>query len=212
MASLSDSSPKMMTLREPTYPQSPNARILLRLALLKKLTKPGRLLDVGCGIGEFLYYAKIAGWEGTGIEPSSIVADVARKKTGLQIHQGTLEDFLEREEKFDLVTYWDTLEHVPNLTAELRIVCQLLESKGLLAIATPNIGCRRYRLQKERWRGFAESQEHIFFFDTKTLPSLLTKCGFNIKKRLTRKISPVLWRWLVYFGLGNVLEVYAQKT
>ncbi len=208
---ISSPSPEKVIPEELLYPYPPNIRIPLRLSFLKKMMKPGKLLDVGCASGEFLHYAKLAGWEGEGIEPSFVIADITHKKTGLPIYRGTLEDFSEKEEIFDLITMFDVIEHVADPKTDIKRAYQLLKINGMIAISTPNIGCQRYWMQKDKWRGFTESREHIFFFSARTLSDLLIKCGFKIKRRLTRKISPVLWRWLVYFGLGNVLEIYAQK-
>jgi len=188
-----------------------NERIPRRLSLLKKMENPVRLLDVGCGTGEFLYYAKPDGWEGVGVDISSFAAELARKKTKLWIQEGTVVDFPKEMGPFDLITMWEVIEHMPDPETDVKIAWDLLKQNGLVAISTPNLGSLRYRLYKERWRGFTDDPKHIFFFDARTLIGLLTKCGFKIKKVLTRKISPVLWRWLVYFGLGNELEIYAQK-
>ena len=208
---INDSSPSESPV-ESLLPQSVNVRIPLRLCLLKRLIKPGRLLDVGCSIGEFLYYAKSSGWQACGVDISSFAVQRASKITGLEIQEGTIADFSERKDTFDLITMWEVIEHLPHPSADIRRAYQLLKPNGLLGISTPNLNSLRHRAHKEKWRGFIEDETHLFFFQAKTLTQLLMKHGFKIKKVLSRKISPVLFRFLVYFGLGNELEVYAQKA
>jgi len=200
------------TSTESFHSRPVNVRIPLRLTLFQRLLKPGRLLDVGCGTGEFLYYARGLGWEGAGVDVSSFDVQRARRATGLQVQEGTIGDLSEREDAFDLITMWDVIEHMPDPKADLRIAYKLLKADGFLAISTPNLGSLRYRLHKEKWRGFIEDERHLFFFDSVILTQLLMKNGFRVKRVLSRKISPVLLRFLVYFGLGNELEIYAQKV
>ena len=82
---------------ECSYIQSVNTRVPLRLRFLKRLLRPGRLLDVGCGTGEFLYYARQFGWEGIGLDISPFAAQRAREVTGLKVHEGTIGDFSKNE-------------------------------------------------------------------------------------------------------------------
>ena len=53
--------------------------------------KGGRLLDVGCGNGLFLEKMRNLGWEVVGVETDEKAVEVARKRFGLDIYHGTLE-------------------------------------------------------------------------------------------------------------------------
>src|SRR5262245_62044190 len=52
----------------------------------------GPLLDVGCGTGDFLDYARSRGWTVQGVEPSGLASQRARER-GLEVFHGTLERF-----------------------------------------------------------------------------------------------------------------------
>src|SRR5712671_6183582 len=74
----------------------------------------GELLDIGCGTGNLLAAARDAGYGVTGIELDGNAARFARERLGLQrVLPLTISDFAEQhaEERFDLVTFFEVLEH-----------------------------------------------------------------------------------------------------
>ena len=100
-------------------------------ALSRYLNENDRILDVGCGPGLFCLEASRHGLKAEDIEPSGMLADIGRKKLNIEIHQGLLEDF-EPAYKFDGITVWDVLEHVPNpveiLTKSYEIISKIIIS------------------------------------------------------------------------------------
>jgi 2-polyprenyl-3-methyl-5-hydroxy-6-metoxy-1,4-benzoquinol methylase len=108
---------------------APEVRIYGRaLADLASMTRPGRLLDVGCGAGVFLDLARDAGWTVSGVELSERHAAHARDTFGLEVWQG---DFLEAPfapASFAAITMWDFLEHV-------------LDPRAVLASPRARAGC-----------------------------------------------------------------------
>ena len=118
-------------LREKSYNQA-----------IKKLkafhnTKTLRVLDVGCLYGIFLNQIKLEGWYGYGIEPSIEEAQYAQKNFKLNVATKTFEEF-NSEEKWDVITFWDVIEHLPNLKEVLKKVKSLLTDRGILIIRIPN--------------------------------------------------------------------------
>lgn len=101
---------------------------------------PGRnrLLDVGCGNGDFLLRAQHAGWTVHGLDFDPTAAGVARGR-GLDVYVGTLEDSPFLEESFDVVTANQVVEHVHDPVAFLRACWRLVRPGGLLWIGTPNV-------------------------------------------------------------------------
>src|SRR3989338_4446966 len=100
----------------------------------------GRMLDVGCGHGDFLRLAALEGWEGWGIEPSQEAAKTAEKIPGLKIFCGTAENINFPENHFDVITLWNVLDCLPDPRAALKRIHGWLRPGGLLLIRTPNAG------------------------------------------------------------------------
>jgi SAM-dependent methyltransferase len=93
-----------------------------------------RLLDVGCGSGEFLVLAREHGWQTQGIEISSQGAALARRR-GLVVHgdPGELPDG-----RFDAVTLWNVIDFFLRPLEQMREVHRLLVPGGLVFLRTPN--------------------------------------------------------------------------
>jgi len=160
-----------------------SARLLLhrsvlwgrRQALLGR--PPGRVLDVGCGDGDFLASLKRRGWEVFGTDFSSPACELARSK-GITAHQGELAGANFPANYFDVVTLWHSLEHVPDPVAELAEVRRVLRNDGLLVIEVPDSGCLTFRLCGERWFPLG-APGHLQHFTATTLQRLLDRSGFT---------------------------------
>ena len=81
---------------------------LLDEAMLYRQT--GRLLDVGCGHGDFLQLASEAGWEAWGIEPSQEACEAARRFSNIHTICGTVEETEFPAANFDVLTLWNVLD------------------------------------------------------------------------------------------------------
>ena len=139
---------------------------------------PGRLLEVGCGEGDFLAVAERAGWDVTGIEYSVSATDRAREriKKG-RVLSGELREAALPPDQFDLCVLSDVLEHVRSPLQFLREVHRVLKPGGALFIATPSLDSWSARLLRQRWMEF--KPEHLVYFDQQTLQTALFKSGFR---------------------------------
>ncbi|MFU8795797.1 MAG: class I SAM-dependent methyltransferase [Dehalococcoidia bacterium] len=143
------------------------------------------LLDVGCGEGFFLFNAARAGYSARGIELSDDAAEYARREFGLDVETKPFEELRLPENRFDVVTLWQVLEHVPHPLAILREAHRILKPGGLLALSTPDIGGAPARVLGRRWWNIR--MVHINQFTTDTMTTLLRNAGF-------RDISSVSYR------------------
>jgi 2-polyprenyl-3-methyl-5-hydroxy-6-metoxy-1,4-benzoquinol methylase len=109
-----------------------------RLSKLKSTRKPGSLLDVGTGIGQFLALARTSYAEVYGTEVSRTAIGIAKQKYGLDLFQGTLDNLATQGKIFDNITLFHVLEHVPDPRSVLETCRQLLPADGILVIAVPN--------------------------------------------------------------------------
>jgi SAM-dependent methyltransferase len=113
----------------------------------------GKLLDVGCGRGDFLAMAKTKGYSVTGIDFSTQIIETARKKFALKVYPLTLEEFVAKKptEMHDIVTFWEVLEHLDNLQSFIKCLKKVLSSRGYVVCSVPNRERWRFQFLFEEW-------------------------------------------------------------
>lgn len=169
-----------------TYPDwegDPNLQVLLanRLRRIEALcVHPGRILDVGCGLGHFLKLARAAGWKVIGTEISAAAVERSRCIAGVEVFHGRLEQAGFPSGAFDAVCFWDVLEHLREPRRALREAHRLLRPGGLLAVSMPNASGLRARLERTRWRYFRPEFGHLMHYGPATLSRLLSNGGFRV--------------------------------
>jgi 2-polyprenyl-3-methyl-5-hydroxy-6-metoxy-1,4-benzoquinol methylase len=138
----------------------------------------GRLIEIGCGDGDFLVLAEADGWRVTGIEYSPAACEKARQrlKNG-EVLNGELQSAGMAAEQFDLCVISDVLEHVRSPFDFLREIHRVLKPGGTLFIATPAIDSWSARFLRQKWMEF--KAEHLTYFDHQTLQTVLFKSGFR---------------------------------
>lgn len=140
-----------------------------RVGILRRLAgDPAgkRLLDVGCGEGSFLLAAKKKGWSvaGTEMNPS------AARSLGLEVHPQL--SSARGLPPFDCITFWHSLEHMPDLRATLQEARSLLSPQGLLIVAVPDAGGIQARVFGSNWLHL-DVPRHLYHFTRNSLKHLL---------------------------------------
>jgi SAM-dependent methyltransferase len=147
--------------------------------------RPGRLLDVGCGIGTELAVARERGWQATGVELAEASLQVARAQ-GLDVVAEPLGQAALGPSSFDLVTVNHALEHIPRVRAVLDEIRRVLKPGGLLFVAVPNLDAWQHRVLLDRF-GLSFNADHHLFFTPATLRRLLTDDGFAVVELATHR-------------------------
>jgi 2-polyprenyl-3-methyl-5-hydroxy-6-metoxy-1,4-benzoquinol methylase len=137
-----------------------------------------KLLDVGTATGFFMELAKQRGWEVQGVEISEYAVQKAREK-GLNVTTGTLESSDFKEGSFNLITFWDVVEHLSNPKSTLSSAYRILKKDGVIAINTPDSESFVARILNKGWH-LIVPPEHLFLFNQKNLSKLLKEIGFEI--------------------------------
>jgi 2-polyprenyl-3-methyl-5-hydroxy-6-metoxy-1,4-benzoquinol methylase len=140
--------------------------------------KGGKLLDIGCGKGDFLKWHKEHSWDVKGVEINEEAVNLCRQ-SGIEVFHGELLDAGFDTEVFDAITLVQVLEHIPNPSAVLSEVHRILKKDGLLFISVPNFGCFDRRVFGAEWVSL-DIPRHIYHFEYATLAELLRKSGFRI--------------------------------
>lgn len=153
------------------------------IEIINQYTPIGKLLDVGCGMGFFLEQAKKVGWQVTGVEISEYSAAYTRNHLNIDVFVGNMKDLVEdgtiSPDSFDVVTLWDTLEHLQDPSGFLTTLHKVLRPDGLLFLSTVNIDGVVAERDGEHWHFFAPPK-HLFYFSERTLKGFLKKTGFGI--------------------------------
>jgi len=146
----------------------------------------GHLLDLGSGPGTLLMVAhRKYGYEVQGVEPASAAAAVANGY-GVPTFCGTVEEYCAHaREKFDAITSFEVLEHVPDPLSFLSSAKRLLKDQGVLLLSVPNLD-DRYCLHQQIKP--AMPPIHINFFSRKSLRFLLKRAGFKMQRTYTLPI------------------------
>ena len=144
---------------------------------LPKPTPSQCLLDIGCGNGDFLVNARVAGWQVSGVEPDLKAVNVARQR-GINVTVGTIDVLDGQSHCFDAITLSHVIEHVHEPRQLLQAIHRLLKPGGIVYIDTPNIESHGAQLFKKNWRGI-ETPRHLVLFNPNSLEQLLLASGFD---------------------------------
>lgn len=170
-----------------------------------------RLLDVGCGCGEFLHYARLRGWQVSGFEFSPSVAVLARQKYGHALRVGSLEDMGYPPRSFDLITMWHVLEHLREPRAALQRIAKLLAPGGLLVLEVPNLNF----LPRKSYRYPMSHTLHLYHFSPATLAAMVARAGMRVlecRPGNTGCLYASRWKVLAKKGLYAFSRVLEQFT
>jgi 2-polyprenyl-3-methyl-5-hydroxy-6-metoxy-1,4-benzoquinol methylase len=163
-----------------------------KLALINSLSRRGRLLDIGCGTGEFLKRCNTDGWQTFGVEPSEGARETTRQGGA------TVQPVLRREDyapaSLDVVTMWHALEHIHDPRGTASIVTTLLKPGGVFLVAVPNHTCHDARVYGPLW-GAYDVPRHLHHFSPAAMQRLMESAGLQQNRTLP------MWFDSVYVSL-----------
>jgi len=139
-----------------------------------------KVLDIGCGNGNFLKFMQQQGaFEVHGVERPGKAAQRASKIPDATIHQGVIESQNFAPNTFDAITLFHVFEHLSEPIRTLDIIQKILKPNGVLVISFPNIDSIQSRLFKGKWLHL-DPPRHLFFFTPKDFRREMEKYGFDV--------------------------------
>ncbi len=182
---------------------------------------PGRVLDIGFGLGELL--EQLTGKnECFGLDPSEKAVEVARQWCSAELRHGVLEKGTFPSSSFDVVTANHVIEHVDEPIPFVETIFEILKPGGDFICGTPNFASAAARVYGDRFR-LLHDPTHVSLFSDDSLVRLLRDTGFRIEMveypyfgtrfatretfdsmvRADADVSPAFW--------GSFVTVFARK-
>jgi len=134
-----------------------------------------RLLDYGTGTGEFLKYMSKETYKVSGVEPNKKARQTANK----QLHNNVSVSIDEVNEKFDIITLWHVLEHVPHPDELIEKLKKRLLPGGIIVIAVPNFKAYDSQYYQNFWASY-DVPRHLWHFSSKAIQNLFKQHKMDV--------------------------------
>jgi SAM-dependent methyltransferase len=159
---------------------------------MNQLVKPSsKVLDVGCGAGEFLLSMQALGLDQLeGIDFSQEMIDSLTQR-GIKGFCGTFPDFNGAVGSYDLISMNNYLEHTLEPATELDQAMTLLQPGGHLVGEVPGFDSWERQLFGRYWGG-NHVPRHTYQFGPRFLRQLLAQCGYH-DIRISHQLNTSHW-------------------
>ncbi|MBS3993434.1 MAG: class I SAM-dependent methyltransferase [Bacteroidetes bacterium] len=183
------------SLFEKMYQLVKKNAISSKVTLLNSLRSESKtVLDIGTGTADFLNAMYLNGWSVVGIEPNSKAREIASKKfekSTIQ-HQIIFESLMQLQvkdfQKFDVITMWHVLEHVPDVQSYILQLKSMLKPNGTLIIAVPNFKSYDALYYGKFWAAY-DVPRHLWHFSKKAIKLLFEKEQMEVIKIFPMKMD-----------------------
>lgn len=179
-----------------------------KLELMRPFAASGPLVEIGSGPGHFAYAAARSGFDVTSIEMDQRTCEHLRQVVGVEaIQSSEPERVLPTLPSTRAVVMWHVLEHLPRPWEVLSGIAQLLESGGVLALATPNPDALQFRLLGRRW-AHVDAPRHLFLIPAAALRERAAQLGLRMVLVTTSDPAGRYWNT---FGWEYAIRLHPSR-
>ncbi|MBV9215457.1 MAG: class I SAM-dependent methyltransferase [Acidobacteria bacterium] len=186
-----------------------------------RLGRKGRVLDLGCGLGEFMWAARESGWQVSGIDPSKEFVQEANRRFDLEAKVSTLEEAAFPDEHFDAVIMSGIIEHLYDPYSTLVEVNRIIRPGGWLFLDAPNENGLYMRMGNLYMRLLGKRHVvvlaptfppyHVQGFNTQSIRRALTRAGFTVASLeiaggVCEQVGPSNIRKKAEYGAGKMIN------
>jgi len=155
---------------------SKSLKKIIKILDIKNLESKS-FLDIGSASGACLKSLKDLGFQEEGYELSKWMSEYGKKTYNVNINQGSISN-ITNDRKFDLISFWDVLEHVADLNQTLQKVKNISKKNSILIINVPDVGSMTCKVMQNNWPFYLNV--HLYYFNKKTIRTLLKKYNFDL--------------------------------
>ncbi len=172
-----------------------------KIRVLKRYVRLGKVLDIGCGSGDFLVACRDNGFDVSGIEVNEEARNYTSSRIGNRVFHPHDSLFIPSDH-VDMITMWHVLEHIHDLDKQMNDIMRMLKPNGFLLLALPNpesYDCRKYGKYWAAW----DLPRHLFHFNPQTINVLAAKFGL-------KQIGTYPMKWDAYY-ISMLSEGYRKN-
>jgi SAM-dependent methyltransferase len=166
---------------------------LIRSRLERLVGRSGKILDIGCGAGQWLSTFDDK-WEKYGVDVSPVAAQIAREFANADVFCGPVEEYKAPADSFDIISALALIEHLKEPRELLSWSYKHLKPGGILLLMTGDRESKVAQKFEYKWPLY-EPREHLHFFSGRSLQHVITETGF--------KIIRCEWHQAVYPGVSR---------
>lgn len=169
-----------------------------------------KLLEIGCGNGFFLQWAKDHGWrEVRGVEPGENSVRQAPKWLKENIIIDVFKPNQFKANFFDCVVVFQTLDHLVEPNKAIAEIRRILKKGGVVLVIVHDVSSWSAKLLGER--SPIIDIEHIYLFDKKTLPMIFEKHGFEVVEVFDVVNTHALGYWIYLAPMPSLMKKVILK-
>lgn len=179
-----------------------------KIDIVTQFVAQGRLLEIGPASGGFTYLAKKAGFEVEAIEMDAVCCKFLEDVVGVKaINSNNPSEALKTLEKYNVITLWHVIEHLPDPWNTLERIVEKMLPGGILVIAAPNPDAFQFHVLGRFWP-HVDAPRHLEIIPLPLLIKQMQSLGLNTLWTTTSDQGTLGWNtfgWEVYFAnISNI--------